>query len=211
MISNRTMAVIGYVHPLNVAALFARSVINTVRKYDYPVTTVMSGPNVSRARNHIVTNFLDHHGGIDWLFMVDTDMVFTEDAILNLMSCEEPLISGLCLTGGEKPVPSMYKQIEDGPQKGMYTSICEWSTNEVIDVDTFGAACSLIHRSVFEDIRNQTPNPAAHWYQEIQVGDNLVGEDFVFCERAKAVGYQPKVNTAVQIGHVKGTMMGSIS
>lgn len=209
-VSNKTMAVVGYVHPLNVAALFMRSVVDTVRKYDYPIYPVMSGPNVSRARNMIVDGFLNQHCGIDWLFMVDTDMVFTPDTILNLLSCNEPLISGLCLTGSERPSPSMYKRVEDGPDKGMYLSITQWPTDEIMDVDVFGAACSLIHRSVFEDIRNKFPNPCAQWYQEEQRDQVLVGEDFTFCERATAAGYQPKVNTAVQVGHVKGSMLGNV-
>lgn len=210
MISNKTMAVIGYVHPLNVAALFMRSVVDTVREHGYPLATVMSGPNVARARNLVVTNFLDRHCGIDWLFMVDTDMVFTTETILNLLSCNEPLISGLCLTGGEKPSPSMYRKLTEGPQKNMYMAMTEWATDEIVDCDAFGAACSLIHRSVFEDIRNKFPNPAAQWYQEVQRDDVLVGEDFTFCERAIDAGYQPKVNTAAQVGHVKGSLIGNV-
>jgi GT2 family glycosyltransferase len=210
VISNKTHVVVGFVHPLQVCALFSRSLVDVVRKYDYAISSVMSGPNVSRARNTVVTNFLEYHKGIDWLFMVDTDMVFHEDAILGLLSCNEPLVSALCLTGGEKPVASMYRQVKEGPDKGMYLSISEWPTDHVIDADVVGSACTLIHRSVFEDIREKLPNPAAQWYQELQKGDILLGEDFTFCERATEVGYKVKVNTAVQVGHVKGSMLGNV-
>lgn len=205
-------AVIGYVHPLMVNAHFMGSVLNAIRKYDYPVLPVMSGPNVSKARNLICQHFLDEekYDSIDYLFMVDTDMVFSADTVENLIACEWPLVSGLCLTGGEKPAPSMYNRIMDGPDVGMYTSINEWPTDELIFADVVGSACTLIHKNVLRDIRLKEPNPAAQWYQELQMGNVLVGEDFVFCERASRVGYQVKVATDIQVGHIKGTMIGEV-
>lgn len=201
-------AVIAYVHPLMVNAHFMGSVINAVRKYDYPIIPVMSGPNVSKARNLICETFLKRDE--EWLFMVDTDMVFSVDTIENLIACKNELVSGLCMTGGEKPSPSMYRRIYEGADKGQYVSINEWPTDELIDADVVGSACTLIHRNVLEDIRRNWPNPAAHWYQELQVGDVLVGEDFTFCERASRAGYQVKVATDIQVGHIKGTMIGEV-
>lgn len=205
-------AVIGYVHPLMVNAHFMGSVLSAVRKYNYPVIPVMSGPNVSKARNLICKIFLDDekYKDIEWLFMVDTDMVFSEDVIENLIACKEPLVSGLCLTGGEHPTPAMYSRILAGPDKGQYISVSEWPTGELINADVVGSACTLIHKTVLADIKFKEPNPAAQWYQELQVGDVLVGEDFTFCERASRAGYQVKVATDVQVGHIKGTMIGEV-
>jgi GT2 family glycosyltransferase len=197
---------IGYVHPLQVTALFMRSVIATRdRMGNLPIYSAMSGPNISRARNMIVQNYLDLCDA-EYLFMVDTDMVFGANAVERLLEHQLPIVSGLCLTGEEQPRPSMYKQIADVGK--IFQAVTAWDTDELISVDAVGSACTLIHREVFERIRTQIPNKAAHWYQEVQRGSELVGEDFTFCMRAREVGFKIFCDTAVQVGHIKGSMHG---
>lgn len=188
-------------------AHFSHSVLNAVRKHDYTVHTVMSGPNVSRARNLVCENFLKTDA--EMLFMVDTDMVFTDDAIERLAEHDLPIVSALCLTGGEQPKPSMYRRVLLGPDKGLYQSITEWTTDSLFKVDVVGSACVLISREVLEKTGTDRPN-AARWFQEVERDGNLVGEDFTFCERAMDAGYPTVVDSSVQVGHIKGTMQGTV-
>jgi GT2 family glycosyltransferase len=204
--SDRTGQVaIGYVHPSQVAALFMRSILLT-RDNIGPVQifSVMSGPNISKARNMVVRTFLDRSPA-DYLFMCDTDMMFNDDAIERLMDSGESFISGFCMTGEERPVPAMYR---GALQEGTFCPITEWPTDEIIDVDAVGSACSLIHRSVYETVERELPNKAAQWYQEQQYGDYLVGEDFTFCMRARKCGFKIKVDTSVKVAHIKPHTIG---
>jgi hypothetical protein len=198
---------IGFVHPLMVNAHFMRSVIEASRyEQNCDVLSVMSGPNVSTGRNLLVRHFLDKSDA-DWLFMVDTDMVFKPDAISRLIESGEPIVSGVYLTGGDHPTPCMYRRCADaGP--GQFMSIAKWEPGELISADVVGTGCVLVHRDVFVDIEKKIPNRAAQWFQEVQMGDSLVGEDFVFFMRAEECGWKLLVDTRVYFGHVKGSIIG---
>lgn len=198
---------IGYVHPLMVNAHFSHSVLNAVREYGYETISVMSGPNISRARNLVVEHFLKTDS--EKLFMVDTDMVFAVDAIERLDKDAKSIVSGFCFTGGEQPKPSMYRRVISGPDRGMYQSVSEWTTDSLFQVDVVGSACVLISRTVLTRIGRDRSN-VVRWFQEIERDGQLIGEDFVFCERAAEVGYPTFVDTSVQVGHVKGTMQGAV-
>lgn len=208
MTADPTTVAIGYVHPANVAAMFMRSVILT-RDHIGPVQifSVMSGPNISKARNMVVRTFLDKSEA-DYLFMCDTDMLFQHDAIERLMDSGEQFISGFCMTGEQRPVPAMYRGAQ---HEGTFCPITEFPTDEIIDVDAVGSACSLIHRSVYETIEREQPNPAAQWYQELQMGKWLVGEDFTFCMRARKSGFKIKVDTSVKVAHIKAMLIGDVA
>jgi hypothetical protein len=41
------------------------------------------------------------------------------------------------------------------------------------------------------------------WFQHEVRGENLFGEDMVFCGRAKTAGYQLWIDTSVKAGHIK--------
>lgn len=200
---------IGFVHPLMVNYHFMHSVINASRhEGNCEIISVMSGPNVSTARNLVVEKFLDDTDA-DWLFMCDTDMMFTGGAISRLIQFGEPVISGVYLTSGEKPKPCMYNRIaETGEQ---YVPVQEWKSGDLLEVDAVGAGCLLVHRDVYRDIREKIPNEAAPWFQEVQQGNKLVGEDFIFCQRAQACGFKVKVDTASHFGHIKGVLIGDAS
>jgi hypothetical protein len=65
-------------------------------------------------------------------------------------------------------------------------------------------SCTLIHRSVFEDIRKKIPNQMdGYWF----VCDNEVsggGEDRRFYEYARKVGYEAFIDRSCVAGHVAG-------
>jgi hypothetical protein len=74
-----------------------------------------------------------------------------------------------------------------------------------------GTACLLIHKSVFERMRDiQLPtrskpgfNSAFPWFQETEHDGGPVGEDLTFCWRAGLLGIPVYVFTGVQLGHIK--------
>jgi hypothetical protein len=104
-----------------------------------------------------------------------------------------------------------------------YTFLEQWEEDSAVEVDATGMAFCLIHKRVFDRILLQrtgtgfpdfedkqdpddpekitpgrersTPAPFFTW-------DGLVGEDFRFCEDAKAAGNRVFVDTSVKIGHI---------
>src|ERR1700743_527912 len=66
--------VIGYIHPLMIHAPFVGSLMKIAHRERLEVMDIMSGANVSRARNLMVEAFLKTDG--EYLLMLDSDMVF---------------------------------------------------------------------------------------------------------------------------------------
>lgn len=209
--------VIGYVHPGTVRAEFMASVLATVmapRSRVASVTEVRSGPNISRARNLLVSGFLREETA-GWLWMLDTDMVFAPDALDRLLAAaderERPVVGALCFAehpevpGGE-PFATMYERAEHG-----FAHYKLWPENSVMRVAATGAACLLVHRSVFGAVSDLMPGAAAPWFQETVEGDALIGEDMTFCLRAGAAGVPVHVHTGVQAGHMKTAMIGKVT
>ena len=95
-------AVFGYVHGGEVRAEFAASLLAMAMEGGTHLDAVIaweSGPNISTARNMIVTKFLTEQTA-PWLLMADTDMVFAADALDRLIAAadpaERPVVGGLC-------------------------------------------------------------------------------------------------------------------
>jgi hypothetical protein len=85
----------------------------------------------------------------------------------------------------------------------------------MFQVAATGTGCLLVHRSVFERIRDfvrpgaDRPgfNAAFPWFQETAHDDRPVGEDITFCWRAGLAEIPVFVNTGVHIGHVKERLL----
>jgi len=193
---------IGFVHGEHLHARFVTSLITIIQHHHYMVIDVSSSPNLSRGRNMVVDKFLETRH--EWLFMVDTDTVFRRDTISALLGRDKDIISGLIQINNTPKNPSMFNRLHDDPAgTPVYYSITDYPPGECIQVDAVGASCLLAHRSVYEDIAQELPNKAAQWFQEVQQGNELVGEDITFCQRALKIGYEIYVDTAVPVGHIK--------
>jgi GT2 family glycosyltransferase len=199
-------AAIGYVHPGAVRAEFMQSVLGVVRDGATDVEDVLgvrSGANISRARNLLVDGFLGSCRA-EWLWMVDSDMVFTADALDALIGSadpvERPIISGLYFrpsdVAGDAPVPVLFGS-------------AELPENDCVTVDATGAGCLLVHRDAFEAIAKRY-DPPAPWFFETIENEKYYGEDVNFCRRAKSTGLSVYVNTGVQVGHVKYATVGKV-
>jgi hypothetical protein len=174
-----------------------------------------SGVNVSSARNSICQKFLDKSQA-EWLWMLDTDMVFKPDVLERLLAEADPekapVVGGLCFgVDNGRYFPTLYDLTgtEDDIQFVRYD---EWAPNTMMQVFATGAACLLIHRTALERIRDFQPphrqgkpgfSDAFPWFQETDFNGRVMGEDITFCLRAGTAGMPVHVNTAVTLGHVK--------
>lgn len=217
--------VVGYLSPGTVHSAFMESMLDML-VYDVAFhrrivdgggrLAVQAGANLSAPRNSLVRKFLSY-GKADWMLMLDSDMTFTPDLLERLLEfadpVEAPIVGGLCFGFDDKGEiqPTLFGLVGDeaAPQVIRYH---EWPPDAMFQVAATGTACLLIHKSVFERIRDaEIPsrggkrgfNDAFPWFQETAHDDSPVSEDITFCWRAGLLGIPIFVNTAVQLGHIK--------
>ena len=177
------------------------------------VCPVSVGARVPAARNVLVSQFLAGNG--EWLWCVDTDMVFTPEALGCLLEVADPdarpVISGLAhiLRNGTQ-IPAAYSFARDGEGELSLSPMSSWEEGSVVRVDAVGAACLLVHRSVLKKIQEASGGEPC-WFREAVVGHRDVGEDISFCLRAASVGIPVYVHTGVRVGHMKTTMLGTVA
>jgi hypothetical protein len=198
-----------------------------------------SGANIVTARNRIVRAFLDDFPTKpEWLWFIDADMTFQSDILDTLLesadAAERPIMGGLCfaLMKGEAQeiVPTLYGfTSETMPKMVRYNA---YPVDQLVQVVGTGAACLLVHRRVFETIRDARwgqedadkyaeqsggqpfPYPLGAlkfpppwpFFAETVTGQNWgdsMSEDLTFCLRAAQCGFPIHVDTRAKTGHVK--------
>jgi hypothetical protein len=174
-----------------------------------------SGVNVASARNAICERFLNEWSA-EWLWMVDTDMVFQPDTLERLLAeadeVRAPIVGGLCF-GVDKGLyfPTLY-DLTGTADDVQFVRYDTWAPDSMMQVFATGAACLLIHRTALERVRDfvhpERPDQvgfskAFPWFQETDFNGRCMGEDITFCLRAGMADVPVHVNTAVQLGHVK--------
>jgi len=172
--------------------------------------------------NELVRGFLATDA--EWLFSTHHDVSFVPETLTRLLSWNKPLVSALVFMRRNPVLPQIWKSFDDDP--GHYamrindTRVWFYGHREyirfgpfvmeprpedaLVDLGFTATACTLIHRSVFEDIRAKLPNQHdGYWF----VCDNEVtggGEDRRFYEYARAVGYTGYIDRSCVAGHIAG-------
>ncbi|MCI0700239.1 MAG: hypothetical protein L0241_04050, partial [Planctomycetia bacterium] len=106
----------------------------------------------------IVKMFLD--GTSDWLYMIEDDTVHPKHTLPTLLQHGRPWVSGVyyATQPPHNPIAYYRNTPEDEARdphhvRGLYFPPKGWERGEVFEVDSVGLGCSLIHRSVFEKIK----------------------------------------------------------
>lgn len=174
---------------------------------EYALTYIVQGNVLVFQRNQCVR---DMDG--DWLLFIDSDMVFQPGTIADIIQTREKydfdILGGLCHQRMPPYQPTVYRRVAE--EHHGYTFLETWPEGAAIEVDATGMAFCLIHKRVFDRIleantgspmppREQRllmpPPPFFRWEGEY-------GEDFDFCQQAKASGSRIYVDTTIEIGHV---------
>lgn len=162
---------------------------------------VSAGANVTNARNEIVAAFLET--GIDWLWFIDTDMVFPPDVLERLLKTadkrERPIVGALCFKwrNGREAVPTIYTINEEN----RIVENLGYPPDAVVPCLT-GAGCILIHKSVLQKVGVEFPKPY-QWFREDAYHGMPISEDLTFCLRAISQGFPVHVDTSIVVGHEK--------
>ena len=156
--------------------------------------TYSAGQPFDSGRNGLVKGGLSQ--GCEWIFFLDDDVLVPGDCIARLMSHGKPIVSGLYWRRSPPLAPVAMRIGKDTPA---------WIDNPAPNaglqrVDYVGAGCLLLHRTVFDKV----PQPWFDWLadREDLPPTQRLSEDFAFCQKAKAAGYELWLDPAVRCGHV---------
>lgn len=187
--------------------------------------SMVTSPRVAEARSQIVDTFAEKHPDADWLLFIDADMTFQPDMLDRLMEVADrercPILGGLCFGGrpGSKIFPTVYEEYETGDGYMALRPSAYYPKDTLVKVGGTGAACLLVHRSVYAAMARPWPegfgttadgaaNPYP-WFTEGLTGPHgeSYGEDIAFCKRARQLDIPVHVHTGVKLGHVKTCVM----
>lgn len=205
---------LSFCHPGTVRTEFMMSVIKATDKDGSPVAQIcdmFSGPVLTITRCDQARVFLE--SPCEWLFMVDTDMVFSPKTLPALLTQADPetrpIVGGVAMTLVEGELrPSMYL-VRREPTFG-FSPLKEWPKDSLFRVDATGCACLLVHRSVFKKLSEHNPDDEGFWFTEMMVDRVALGEDFSFCLRCAMAEIPIFVHGGIQVGHMKPLMLGNV-
>ncbi len=190
--------------------------------------------DLAAARNGGVVDFLA--GDTEWLWWVDTDMGFAPDTVDRLLEvadpAERPIVGAMCFAqresesdgiGGWRPVawPVLMDWTFEG-ERGGFQIRWDYPRDALTQVHGTGSACILIHRSVFERVRDEYEELQRQagvrkdgdprwdsWYTRVTnpSTNELVGEDLSFCMRLMRLEIPVHVHTGVQTTHRKNVWL----
>ncbi len=102
-------------------------------------------------RDEIINNgFMK--GGADYIFWLDDDTAPPVEGLARLLSSGRDFIAGLYFLPSSPYNPIAYKRTEE---TGLYEPIYFYPKGALIEVDSVGMGCTLIHRSVYEKIAEE--------------------------------------------------------
>lgn len=125
---------------------------------------------ITAARNNLAQRALDF--GAEWIFWLDSDMVFPPDALIRLLSHTRGIVGATY----NKRVP---------PYETLGKLIGEPRSHGVVEAEKMPGGCMLIKADVYRSI-------GWPYYFETYDCDQqkITGEDINFCLRARTCGYK---------------------
>jgi hypothetical protein len=178
--------------------------------------------------NEVVREFLATDA--EWMFSTHHDVSYVPETLTRLLSWDKPLVSALVFMRHNPVLPQIWRTFDESAQDHYAMRVSDtrdWfykhkeyirfgpfvmdprPDDALVPVGFTATACTLIHRTVFEDIRAKVPNQNdGYWF----VCDNEVsggGEDRRFHEYARQVGYEAYVDRSCIAGHVAGDIATS--
>lgn len=211
---SRDRVSIGWLDPGQVDGMFALSIAsvyaNRLDRID-ALIRVEAGGLLSRGRNELVDRFMTTSTA-EWLLMIDSDEQLSLDAFDKLVGAvhdkERPIVAGLYFGawhGDLYPAacPLIFKAV---PESTRFLPFTDYPADELVEIDSAGTGCLMIHRSVFEAFQAEaTPHEGKSWcwFRDMPVNGDWFSEDHFFCARAKELGYPIWAHTGATLPHRK--------
>jgi len=176
---------------------------------DHGLITLANESLVTKARSRIA-NFFINNTTYEYVMFIDADIGFESTDVLNLISHKKDIVCGAYPMKG---IPLRYNYNITQPPV---------AEDGLIKIDNIGFGFVLIHRSVFDKIKQNYEelkyipalgnssypiteaeyNNSYHYFNELKKDMSFLPEDFSFFERAKSVGFTAWLDTSISLSHV---------
>ena len=163
------------------------------------------GYDVASARNRIARKALD--SDVDYVLMVDSDVVLPQDALVNLLEGGKDAVLGYYAHRGKDNrysgrVCVCKTGYDHYPEESEYTASELRSLSKQgitkLEIHGGGMGCALIRTDVFRRLRYP-------WYDWVNYADDhrgMLSEDLYFCEQCKNNQIRIYTDTRVGCGHM---------
>lgn len=175
-----------------------------------PINNAMrvKGNQISRQRMELFNLWADN-AKTDWILWIDSDVVMTKEVLKMLWDTADkvsrPVVSGVYFVwkdhAGSLPVP-MPAIFYKGRTKYELEFIHPLPEPQVIEIDSAGFGCLLMHKSVVPKLREKFPE-TSFFHEEDLTEDKFIGEDIIFFNRLKEAGVQAYAHTGAIVTHMK--------
>jgi hypothetical protein len=142
---------------------------------------------VAIARNNGVA--MAREAGADYLLFLDSDMVFPRSTLLRLLLHGKDIV-GATYAKRVPPYSPLGEMLADGPVG---------DDAGLVEMARLPTGCILLRTAVFDSLSR----PYFHFGVEQETG-NIVGEDYVFCDRVRQAGHRIwcDMRLSREIGHI---------
>lgn len=177
-----------------VSVHFCRSLV-CLNKLEACSVSFVINSLIYSSRNELARQAVE--GGYDYVFWLDSDMVFNSDTLSKLLldlKDGRDIVTGIYFRRVRPFSPVLFRRLEiDG--RICWSEGVESYPEEIFEVAGCGFGCVLMRTDVLREI-SETDGPV--WFSPI----GNVGEDCAFCIRARANGHRIWCDPAVKCGHV---------
>lgn len=173
---------------------------------DLSIGSICGCSVVSRARNLLVKDFLESN--CTDLMFIDADINFEPEDVLRLMAwASDPkmgIVGGVPRT---RKTNKVYIAQLDQDDEGL-----TMNRMGLVRAKRIATAFMLVRRDVFERLVNE--NPQWNYYDHssdrnlnavfdfLVTEEGYMGEDYLFCDRARAIGYEVWIDPTIKLGHM---------
>lgn len=171
----------------------------------YALGTISGCSVVSRARNLLVSDFME--SGCDTLLFIDADMTFNPDDIFRLLAwtATKGIAGGVGCA--RKKQTTYYSKLDTDADGNI-----AMDTMGLVRASHIGTGFMMVQRAVFETLI--TSHPEWKYYDASadrtlhsvfdfkSTPDGYIGEDYLFCERAREHGFEVWIDPTIKLGHM---------
>lgn len=149
------------------------------------------GYNIAQIRN-LIAHWAERY---DYLFSVDSDIVFSKDTLKKLLAHDKDVVSGLYIQRKEEKVLEIYRINKRGGVSNVTYE--ELAKDSLARISACGFGCVLIKSEVIRKIRYPQ-----FIYREALDHKHTVSEDVHFCARAIEEGFDIWADTTILCEHI---------
>jgi len=166
-----------------------------MRKVGQVDLEILAGSLIYDARNRLADKAVK--GNYDYILWLDSDLIFAEDALIDLFEAikGKDFVSGVYYRRKPNHQPCLYKTLRmglDGPTSEDFDEIPEGE----FEIEGCGFGMVLMKTEIIKAIGAGAFSPI-----------NGFGEDLSFCLKARRAGYQLFGTSKVKCGHIGKTII----